>query len=66
MLLIAKLTLTPLMMFLASAAGRRFGPGFSGWLTGLPLLAGPISIFISIEQSPAFAAHAAGGTLLGM
>ncbi|HSN70931.1 MAG TPA: hypothetical protein VLT59_05455, partial [Steroidobacteraceae bacterium] len=52
--------------FLASAAGRRFGPGFSGWLTGLPLLAGPISIFVSIEQSPAFAAHAAGGTLLGM
>jgi hypothetical protein len=66
MLLIAKLTLTPLMMFLASAAGRRFGPGISGWLTGLPLLAGPISIFVSIEQGEAFAANAAAGTLLGM
>lgn len=39
-LFLAKLTLTPLIMYLASAAGRRWGPGVSGWLTGLPLLAG--------------------------
>lgn len=65
-LFLAKLVLTPSMMFLASAAGRRWGPGVSGWLTGLPLLAGPISVFICIEQGPAFAAHAAGSTLLGM
>ena len=65
-LLLAKLVLTPSMMYLASAAGRRWGPGVSGWLTGLPLLAGPISVFICIEQGPAFAAHAAGSTLLGM
>jgi hypothetical protein len=65
-LLLAKLFLTPSMMYLASAAGRRWGPGVSGWLTGLPLLAGPISVFICIEQGPQFAAHAAGTTLLGM
>lgn len=65
-LFLAKLTLTPLMMYLASAAGRRWGPGVSGWLTGLPLLAGPVSVFVCIEQGPAFAAHAAGGTLFGM
>lgn len=65
-LFVAKLILTPSMMYVASAAGRRWGPGVSGWLTGLPLLAGPISIFICIEQGPAFAAHAAGATLLGM
>ncbi|HEX7375168.1 MAG TPA: hypothetical protein VF277_09340 [Steroidobacteraceae bacterium] len=66
MLLLAKLVLTPSMMYFASAAGRRWGPGVSGWLTGLPLLAGPISVFICIEQGPGFAAHAAGSTLLGM
>jgi hypothetical protein len=65
-LFLAKLILTPSMMYVASAAGRRWGPGVSGWLTGLPLLAGPISIFICLEQGPAFAAHAAGATLLGM
>jgi hypothetical protein len=65
-LFLAKLLFTPVMMFLASAAGRRWGPGIAGWLTGLPLLAGPISAFICIEQGPAFAEHAAAATLLGM
>jgi len=65
-LFLAKLSLTPLIMYLASAAGRRWGPGVSGWLTGLPLLAGPVSVFVCIEQGPEFAARAAGGTLLGM
>lgn len=65
-LFLAKLVLTPAIMYLTSAAGRRWGPGVSGWLTGLPLLAGPISVFIRLEQGPAFAAHAAGATLLGM
>lgn len=53
-------------MYLTSAAGRRWGPGVSGWLTGLPLLAGPVSIFVCIEQGEAFAARAAGSTLVGM
>jgi hypothetical protein len=53
-------------MYMTSAAGRRWGPGVSGWLTGLPLLAGPVSIFVCIEQGEAFAARAAGATLVGM
>lgn len=65
-LFLAKLTLTPLIMYVTSAAGRRWGPGVSGWLTGLPLLAGPVSVFVCIEQGPDFARHAAGSTLLGM
>jgi hypothetical protein len=65
-LFLAKLTLTPLIMYLTSAAGRRWGPGVSGWLTGLPLLAGPVSVFVCIEQGPAFAARAAGTTVLGL
>lgn len=65
-LFLAKLTLTPLIMYLTSSVGRRWGPGISGWLTGLPLLAGPISVFLYVEQGPAFAAHAAGSTILGL
>jgi hypothetical protein len=65
-LFLAKLTLTPLIMYVTSAAGRRWGPGVSGWLTGLPLLAGPVSVFVCIEQGTSFASHAAGTTLLGM
>ncbi len=65
-LFLAKLTLTPLIVYLASAAGRRWGPGVSGWLTGLPLLVGPVSVFVCLEQGPQFAAQAAGATLLGM
>jgi hypothetical protein len=65
-LFLAKLTLTPLIMCVTSAAGRRWGPGVSGWLTGLPLLAGPVSVFVCIEQGPDFARQAAGSTLLGM
>lgn len=65
-LFLTKLTLTPLIMWLTSAAGRRWGPGVSGWLTGLPLLAGPVSVFVCIEQGDAFAADAAGSTLFGM
>jgi hypothetical protein len=65
-LFLAKLTLTPLIMYLTSAAGRRWGPGISGWLTGLPLLAGPVSVFVCIEQGPDFAGQAAGSTLVGM
>ena len=53
-------------MYVTSAAGRRWGPGVSGWLTGLPLLAGPVSVFVCIEQGEAFAAQAAGSTLVGM
>ena len=59
-LFLAKLTLTPLIMYLTSAAGRRWGPGVSGGLTGLPLLAGPVSVCVCIEQGPGFAGPRGG------
>ena len=52
-LFLAKLTLTPLMMYLTSAAGRRWGPGVSGWLTGLPLLliSPLLAILLSLDMN---------------
>ena len=47
-------------MYVTSAAGRRWGPGVSGWLTGLPLLAGPVSVFVCIEQGETFASYLLG------
>jgi hypothetical protein len=48
-----------------TVAGDRLGPRVAGALTGLPVVAGPIALFIALEQGPAFAARAARGTLAG-
>ncbi len=61
-----KLLLTPLLIAVATLAGRRWGPGVSGWLAGFPLTSGPVSVFLALEQGRPFAAEAALGTLLGL
>ena len=66
MVLALKLILTPLLIALATLAGRRWGPGVSGWLVGLPLTSGPISFILAWQQGRPFAAHAAVGTLGGL
>lgn len=45
---------------------RRWGPAVGGTIVGLPLTTTPVSIFLALEQGPAFAAVAAVGTLLGL
>src|SRR5262249_1129973 len=65
-LLVAKLVLTPLLISAVTLAGRRWGPGVSGWLAGLPLTSGPVSVFLAVEQGPQFAMRAALGTLAGL
>ena len=50
----------------ATLAARRWGFMVGGWLAGLPLVSGPISIFLALEQGPPFASQAAHGTLLGV
>ena len=50
----------------ASLAQRRWGARVAGVIVGLPLTAGPVSLFFSMEQGTAFAAEAAVGTLLGV
>ena len=61
-----KLVLTPALLGLATLAGRRFGERAAGWLAGLPLTSGPVSVFLALEQGPVFAAKAASGTILGL
>ncbi len=65
-MLVFKLLLTPTLIVLVSLAGRRWGPAVSGWLVGLPLTAGPITLFLALNLGTPFASHAAQGTILGL
>lgn len=65
-ILLLKLSLVPALIAGITWAGRRWGPTVAGWLTGLPIVAGPIMYFIAWEQGDAFAAQAVVGMLLGV
>lgn len=46
-------------MWLASLAARRFGHAASGYLGGLPMIGGPITLYLAIDHGSGFAAHSA-------
>lgn len=61
-----KITLVPLLIGAITLAGRRWGPAVAGWLSGLPVVAGPIMYFMALEHGAAFASRAIVGMLLGV
>src|SRR5690348_16799802 len=65
-ILLLKLFLVPVLIYLVTLCGRRWGPGVAGWLSAFPIIAGPILLTIALEQGSAFAASAAEGTLLAV
>jgi hypothetical protein len=65
-LLALKLLLVPSLIAFVSLAGRWWGPRIAGLLAGLPLVAGPVLLFLAIEQGPVFAAGAALSTLAAL
>jgi hypothetical protein len=64
--LVLKLSLVPLLIYLVTLAGRRWGPQVAGWLSAFPIVAGPILFALTLEQGAPFAARAAEGTLLAV
>jgi hypothetical protein len=62
-MLMLKLVLVPGFLWLLWLAGRRWGPAVAGWLSGLPIVAGPILLIIAMEHGPAFAAAVATSAL---
>jgi hypothetical protein len=65
MIITLKLLLAPLLILVATLAGRRWGPAFSGWLIGFPFISAPISMILFLQQGIDFTTGAAIGTLGG-
>ncbi len=63
---LAKLLLAPLCVVAVSLAGRRWGVAVAGILGGLPVVAGPILLVLTLVHGRAFGAEAAAGALLGL
>ena len=66
LILLFKVTVTPLLVALASLAARQWGPRIGGILIGFPVMTGPISLFLALEQGIDFAAKATVGILLAL
>jgi hypothetical protein len=45
-----KLTAVPLVVWIASWIGKRWGHKASGWISGLPMIAAPITLFLAMDQ----------------
>lgn len=45
-----KLTAVPLVVWIASWIGKRWGHKASGWISGLPMIAAPIMLFLALDQ----------------
>ncbi|MGB4074126.1 hypothetical protein [Pseudomonas sp.] len=58
-MLILKLAVVPLFIAAVTLAGRRWGAGFAGLLSGFPIVAGPIVVFVALENGTLFGALAA-------
>lgn len=58
-----RLALVPTAVWLASLAARRWGHAVSGYLGGMPLIGGPITLFLAIDHGAEFAARSALFTL---
>ncbi|MHC8339873.1 hypothetical protein [Pseudomonas sp. HLT2-19-2] len=65
-MLMLKLLVIPGFLLLISLAGKRWGPSVAGWLSGLPVVVGPILFFLAIEQGQVFAAQSATAALSAM
>jgi uncharacterized membrane protein (GlpM family) len=58
MLLVLKLVMVPAFLAALTLAARVWGPSVAGWLSALPVVAGPIVLLLALERGPAFAAQA--------
>ncbi len=54
-LLLLKLLLVPALIWAITLAAHRWGPAVGGWLSGFPVVSGPILLFLVLERGPDFA-----------
>jgi hypothetical protein len=65
-IVLAKLFMAPLCVVAVSLAGRKWGVAVAGILGGLPVVADPILVVLTLVHGRPFGAEAAAGTLLGL
>jgi hypothetical protein len=65
-IILLKLTISPVVIVLASLLAHRFGPTIGGWLIGLPVTAGPVALFLALQHGAGFAAHVSTGFVAGV
>ena len=61
--MLLRLALVPAAVWLASVAARRWGHVVSGYLGGMPMIGGPITLFLALDLGAEFAARSALVTL---
>ena len=66
MVVALKVLLAPLLVAGCTYVVQRWGTTTGGWLLGLPLTSGPVSVLLYLEYGPRFAREAARGSLLGL
>lgn len=64
-LLVLKALLTPALLGAAMLVTSRWGDRAGGWLLGLPLVSGPVSVLLLMEHGQRFAVSAAHSSLVG-
>jgi hypothetical protein len=60
-----KIVLPVAMIGIVTLVGHRYGPAMAGVLGAVPAKAGPILLFLALEQGPLFAANSAAAALGG-
>jgi hypothetical protein len=65
-LAVVKILITPILMIAVSLASRVWGSSIGGFLAGLPITSGPISIYFAAEQGTDFAIEAARNSIMGV
>jgi len=58
-----KLAAVPAVVWLASWAARRWGHRISGLISGLPVISGPILLFVALDAPPDFVARTSWTTM---
>jgi len=64
--LLLRIALAPVLVGGSTLAAKKWGAAVGGWMLGLPLLSGPISVIMFTERGSGFAQSAARGTLFGL
>jgi hypothetical protein len=64
--LLLKLTIIPLAVLALGIMERLHGPRVAGWLSGFPVVALPLLLFITLDHGPAFGSASALGAWYGL